>query len=79
MDFKNQFLGEWAAWDEETNIQCPECGCPHMNNNGVTGDGYPKFKCGNCRKQIDKSPKNQALRDNIDRYYENKKNPNIYR
>ncbi len=65
-DFKSRYLCDWSAWKSETNVECSNCHCPHMNNDGVTNNGYPRYKCGNCGCRDDKDPKYMEHRRRID-------------
>lgn len=64
--FNDLYLCDWTPWQKETNIKCPSCGCPHMDNIGLTRDGFPKYKCGYCKVSTDESPRNIEARRKID-------------
>lgn len=61
--FYNMMFGEWEI--RETGVVCNNCDFPHMEINGCTKDGYPRYKCPSCKCKTDKDPKNIEFRRRI--------------
>ena len=65
-EWRKLYECDFTPWEEETNMKCAHCDCPHMNRDGATSSGYPKYKCGHCQHRTDSDPKRAESRRKID-------------
>ena len=60
----DKLMGNWEY--KKTGVQC-DCGFSDMQVSGMTPRSYPKYKCPICKSSTDHDPKNERLRQRIDR------------